>query len=193
MKTSKALLTSTPLARKLGACLAAIATVALVGLGAASLNVPAYARPGHEHGDRGDLEELRAVLQKAQMEELLQLASDFHGAISYGGNITALMSLWADKSSITFNGTPYVGKDAVQAFFLSTGYFKNNWVSLAPEYKTVVTVHGNTGHISTQCVAIDLTVSPMVVKGITQLEGDVVRQGDKWLFKAVIGTSPAPL
>ena len=190
MKTSKALLTSTPLARKLGACLAATATVALVALGAAGLNVPAYARPAPDHGN---LEELRALLQKAQMEELLQLASDFHGAISYGGNITALMSLWADKSSITFNGTPYVGKDAVRAFFLSTGYFKNNWVSLAPEYKTVVTVHGGTGHISTQCVAIDLTVSPMVVKGVTQLEGDVVRQGDKWLFKAVIGTSPAPL
>ena len=206
MKTSKASFKSTPLAGKLGAYLAATATVAMVALGAASLNTPAYADPGREHGDHGDLDELRGLLQKAQVEELLQLAADFHGALSYNGDpatksahLTAMSNLWVQASSLSFRNTTttvvstYNGKDAVMSFFATGGYFLNNWVSLAPEYKTQVTVHGNTAHISTQCVAIDLTASPMVVKSAIQVEADAVRKGDKWLFTAMHNSSPAPL
>ena len=50
------------------------------------------------------------------------------------------MGLWTEDDSLTLNGAENDGKAAVQAFFLSTGYFHNNWVSLAPEYKTQVTV-----------------------------------------------------
>jgi hypothetical protein len=206
MKTSKALFKSTPLARKLGACLAAAATVAVVALGAASLTAPAYAHSGRDHGGRGDLDELRGLVNKAQVEELLQLAADFHGALGYNGDpatksahLTAMSNLWVEASSLTFSNTvthavsTYNGKDQVMTFFATGGYFVNNWVSLAPEYKTQVTVHGNRGHISTQCVAIDLNASPMVVKGVIQVEADAVRQGDKWLFTAMHNSSPAPL
>ena len=80
-------------------------------------------------------------------------------------------------------------------FFATGGYFinNNNWVSLAPEYKTQVTIHGDTAHISTQCVAVDLNASPMVVKSVIQVEADAVRQADKWLFIAMHNSSPAPL
>src|SRR5581483_7352011 len=47
--------------------------------------------------------------------ELDQLLADFHGALSYGGNITAMMELWADDSTLTLNGAPHVGKPAIQA------------------------------------------------------------------------------
>ena len=150
MKTSKALFRSTPLARKLGACLATTATVAMVALGAASLNAPAYGHPGREDGGREDLDELRGLLQNAQVEELLQLAADFHGALSYNGDpatksahLTAMSNLWVKASSLTFSNTTttavstYTGKDAVMFFFATGGYFINNWVSLAPEYKTL--------------------------------------------------------
>ena len=206
MKTSKASFRSTPLARRIGAGLAGTATLALVALGAASLNPPAYAHSGREHGGGGDLEELKGLVQKAQVEELLQLAADFHGALSYNGDpatksahLTAMSNLWVQASSLTLSNTvttavsTYTGKDAVMVFFATGGYFINNWVSLAPEYKTQVTIHGDTAHISTQCVAIDLNASPMVVKSVIQVEADVVRQGDQWLFIAMHNSTPAPL
>ena len=104
-----------------------------------------------------------------------------------------MMSLWADNSSITFNGTAHVGKPAVQAFFQSSGYFLNNWVSLAPEYKTQITIHGNTATITTQCVAIDLNASPMVVKSVIQVNATCEKIRGKWLFTSMNNTTPAPL
>ena len=133
------------------------------------------------------------LVQKAEVAELDQLAADFHGALSYGGNITAMMSLWADNSSLTLNGTAHAGKAAVQAFFQSSGYFLNNWVSLAPEYKTVITVRGDRAEISTQCVAIDLNASPMVVKSVIQVKATCAKIRGKWLFTSMNNTTPAPL
>lgn len=128
-----------------------------------------------------------------QVAEILQLLADFHGALSYGGDITAMMSLWTEDSSITLNGVTYVGKDAERAFFLNGGYFKHTWVSLAPEYKTQITVHGNTAEATTQCVAIDLTVTPMVVRSVIQVKATVVKRDGKWLFLSTNNTTPAPL
>ena len=128
-----------------------------------------------------------------QVAEILQLLADFHGALSYGGNITAMMSLWTEDSSITLNGVTHFGKDAERAFFLSGGYFKNTWVSLAPEYKTQITVHGNTAEATTQCVAIDLTVTPMVVRSVIQVNASIVKRDGKWLFLSTNNTTPAPL
>ena len=142
--------------------------------------VPAQADPGGQ-------------ADNTQVAELDQLAADFHGALSYGGNITAMMSLWADDSSISLNGTAHVGKAAVQTFFQTGGYFLNNWVSLAPEYKTQITIHGNTATISTQCVAIDLNASPMVVKGVIQVNATCEKIKGTWLFTSMNNTTPAPL
>ncbi|HTQ49989.1 MAG TPA: hypothetical protein VMJ12_04705 [Candidatus Acidoferrales bacterium] len=154
---------------------------------------PAHAGGPPSKQDNKVLQDIVDVLENAQVAELDQLAADFHGALSYHGNITAMMSLWANNSSITFNGAANVGKPAVQAFFQSSGYFLNNWVSLAPEYKTVITVHGDTADISTQCVAVDLSVSPMVVKGVVQVNATCEKIKGRWLFTSMNNTSPAPL
>jgi len=173
--------------RRLATYLAATATVGMLALGAAGLLTPAHADSHRE------LEELKGILDNAQVAELDQLLADFHGALSYGGNITKMMSLWADNSSITLNGTAHVGKDAVKTFFTTGGYFLNNWVSLAPEYKTQITIHGNTAEAITQCVAIDLNSTPMVVKSVIQVDATMVRMGGKWLFTSMNNTTPAPL
>jgi hypothetical protein len=125
--------------------------------------------------------------------ELDQLLADFHGDLSYGGNMTEMMSLWAADSSLTLNGTAYNGKAAVQSFFASSGYFHNNWVSLAPEYKTQITVHGDRAEATTQCVAVDLTVTPNVVKAVIQVNATAERHAGKWIFTSMNNTSPAPL
>ena len=173
-------------------CLARVYSLAMLALGTVSFVAPAHAGPPSRK-DLNVLQEVIEVVQKAQVAELDQLAANFHGALSYGGNITSMMSLWADNSSITLNGTAHVGKAAVQAFFQSSGYFINNWVSLAPEYKTRITLQGETATISTQCVAVDLSVSPMVVKGVIQVNATCQKIMGKWLFTSMDNTSPAPL
>jgi len=165
--------------RRIKTSLAVIATAALALLGASVSTNRAQAEE-----DQSD---------NTQVAEVLRLLANFHGALSYGGNITAMMSLWAEDSSITLNGVTHNGKDAEQAFFTSGGYFKNQWVSLAPEYKTQITIHGNTAEATTQCVAIDLTATPMVVKSVIQVNATAVKDHGTWLFTAMNNTTPAPL
>ena len=181
MKTLITLLKSNRALRKLSAGLTITTTIAILALLAGNLPTAARAEAGGQQKDN------------VQTAELLQLLSDFHGALSYGGNITAMMSLWTDDGSITFNGTPHVGKSAVQSFFQNGGYFLNHWVSLAPEYKTQITIHGDTAEFSTQCVAIDLNSTPMVVKGVIQVTGFAVKTNGQWMFQSMNNTAPAPL
>jgi hypothetical protein len=115
--------------------------------------------------------------------EVLELLSGYHGALAYGGDIDAMASLWADNSSLTLNnGNPYVGKAAVLGFFVNSPYFSHNWVSLAPEWKTTVTVQGNIAQATTECIATDLSVTPNVVRGVIQVNATCQRIGGKWFF-----------
>ncbi len=193
MKTSNQTIYTKQQFARLSTCLATLAGIGVLALGTAGFITHAHA--GQPDGKQicQDLKEVIEIVQKAEVAELDQLAADFHGALSYGGNITAMMSLWTDNSSITLNGTPHVGKAAVQAFFQGNGYFLNNWVSLAPEYKTQITIHGDTATITTQCVAVDLSVSPMVVKSVIQVNATCERIKGQWFFTSMNNTAPAPL
>lgn len=168
--------------------LAAVAALALGGIVASSLLIGSNA--SGEPGDEGWQDNVHALAQVAQLDQLL---ADFHGALSYGGNLAAMMSLWADDSSITLNGTLHAGKDEVQAFFANGAPFHHNWASLAPEYKTQITVHGDTAEASTQCIFIDLTTTPKVVLSVVQVNATMVKVNGKWLFSSMNNTSPAPL
>jgi hypothetical protein len=85
------------------------------------------------------------------------------------------------------------GQDAVQTFFTTGGYFLHNGVSLVPEYKTTITVHGHTAEAATQSVAIDLMVTPRVVRSVMQVNATAVKLEGKWLFRSMNHTTPAPL
>jgi hypothetical protein len=186
MKTLVTLFASKPMFRKLTPYLAATATVGLLALVARGLPDTAKADSGQANPPPG----IQATVQTA---ELLQLLADFHGALSYGGNLSAMASLWTEDGSFTLNGVSYVGKDAVLSFFATSPYFTHNWVSLAPEYKTQITIHGNTADFSTQCVGVDLTTTPFVVRGVIQVNGTAVLQNGQWLYKSMNNTTPAPL
>jgi hypothetical protein len=187
--------TSSRLMQKLTTYLAATATVAMVTLAASVWlsRANASAQQESREGGRHEVELLLAIYNEAQVAELDQLLADFHGDLSYGGNLTAMMSLWAQNSSLTFNGTANNGKAAVQTFFANGGPFHNNWVSLAPEYKTQITVHGDTADFITQCVFIDLSVTPNPVKSVVEVTGTAVKFGGNWIFKSMNNTSPATL
>ncbi len=105
-----------------------------------------------------------------------------------------MSNLWAEDSSITLNGTAHVGKTAVLSFFTSGGYFLNNWVSLAPEYKTQITVCGDEAQATTQCVAVDISASPFVAsrRRPGQCDHGIGEKG-QWFFTSMNNTSPASL
>jgi hypothetical protein len=127
------------------------------------------------HDDDGDGQPL------AKEAEVLDLLAAYHGALAYGGNATAMASLWADDGSLTLNnGTPYLGKTAVLGFFTSGPYFTHNWVSLAPEWKTTISIHGNTAEATTECIATDPVAN--VVKGIIQVNVTCKKIRGQWLF-----------
>jgi len=187
MKQINRLFHAAVLTRARGALLAGLAAMAVIALASSALLAPARAAgvPRQESEDEQPL---------AQEAEVLQLLAGYHGALAYGGNAAAMASLWADDCSLTLNnGAPYVGKTAVLGFFTSGPYFHNNWVSLAPEWKTTVTVRGNTAEATTECVATDLSVTPYVIRGAIQVNATAVKHEGKWLFTTMNNFSGAPL
>ena len=172
MKQLNRLFRSAALTHGRGAFLAGVALLAVVALSSSAPHTRAQAVPT-------PLSAGPAVLQAG----VLELLSGYHGALAYGGDIDAMASLWADDSSLTLNnGTPYVGKDAVLGFFANGPYFSHDWVSLAPEWKTTITVQGNMAQATTECVATDVSVSPNVVRGVIQVNATCQMIGGKWFF-----------
>jgi hypothetical protein len=175
MKQLNRLFQSTVLTHARGAFLAGLTALAVIALASSALLSPARAAWGPQNEDAGQ--------QLAKEAEVLQLLAGYHGALANGGDLALMASLWAKNSTLTLNnGTPYVGKEAVLGFFANGPYFSHNWVSLAPEWKTTVTVHGDTAEATTECVATDVSVTPNVIKGVIQVNMTAVRHEGKWLF-----------
>ena len=176
MKPLNRLIHSTVLTHARGAFLAGLAALAVIALAGSALLTPTRAAGGPQHAD----EDGQPLAAEA---EVLQLLAGYHGALAYGGNLGAMASLWAEDSSLTLNnGTPYIGKDAVLGFFANSPYFDHNWVSLAPEWKTTVTVHGHTAEATTECIATDVSVTPNLIRGVIQVNATCERREGKWLF-----------
>jgi|SRR3974390_2144854 hypothetical protein len=157
--------------------LATGAALAVAGIAASALLAGSNASGEPEDGWKDNVHAL------AQVAELNQLLADYHGALAYGGNLSAMASLFTDDAVLTLNnGTPYMGKDAVLGFFANGPYFHHNWVSLAPEWKTTITVHGDSAEVTTECIATDVSVTPNVIRGVIQVNATCERRGGKWFF-----------
>jgi hypothetical protein len=176
MKQLNRLINSTALKQAGGVLMAGLAGLVVIAVSSSGLLTRAQAAGGpKEEEDHGQ--------PLAQEAEILQLLAGYHGALANGGNLAAMASLWAEDSTLTLNnGTPYVGKAAVLGFFANGPYFSHNWLSLAPEWKTTVTVHGHTAEATTECVATDVSVTPNVIRGVIQVNVTAERREGKWLF-----------
>jgi hypothetical protein len=172
MKQLNRLFGSAALKRWVGAVLAGVAVLAVIAISGSAPATRAQVVPIPLTADP-------LVLQAEVAESL----SAYHGALAYGGDIDAMAGLWADNSSLTLNNcTPFVGKDAVLGFFANGPYFSHNWVSLAPEWKTTITVEGDTAQATTECIATDVSVSPNVVRGVIQVNATCQKLKGKWYF-----------
>ena len=169
------------LATTAGTYLAVIAILAVVA-------ATASARPGRA-GTAGGPRERNST----QVAELYELQAAFHAAASYGGDIDAMMALWADDGSLTVGDALYSGKDAVRDFFANhSGAFKHDWVSLAPAFKTQFDIHGNTADIYFECHYADPSVTPYVLRSDISATGTAKKVNGTWLFENIVAGS-APL
>ena len=161
--------------------LVAIAIIAVVAATASARpgRVRANARPD----DRNN----------TQVAELYELQADFHQAASHGGDIEAMMELWADDGSLTVGDVVYSGKEEIRDFFANhSGAFKHDWVSLAPAFKTQFDIRGNTADIYFECHYADPSVTPYVLRSDTSATGTVKKVNRTWVFWNIVGAS-APL
>jgi ketosteroid isomerase-like protein len=170
---------------KMSTYLAATATVGMLTLGAAAWH-------NRAHAERSDLEEFENLALKAELYDINQIEVRFHKAGSYGGDIDAMMALWAEDCTFKTGGNIYSGKDAVRALFASGGGFTHYWVGLTAAFKISATPHGNTADIYFECHYADPSVTPYALRADRSLYGTIKRVNGKWLLWHMNGDA-APL
>jgi ketosteroid isomerase-like protein len=185
MNTYKTILGS--FGRRVSTYLAATATVAVIAVASSAVVSLAHADPGRDcnHHDMDDR-------TKALLYDLDQLEVQFHEAGSYGGDIDAMMALWADDCTLTGGGVVLKGKDAVRASFAAGGPFTHYWVGLTAAFKIAAEPHGDTADIYFECHYADPSVTPYVLRADRSLYGTVKKVHGKWLFWHMFGDA-APL
>ena len=160
--------------------LVVIAIIAVVAVAASAL--PGRARANARPEDPNNTQEA----------ELYELQAAFHAAASYGGDIEAMMQLWADDSSLAVGDVVYNGKDGIRNFFANhSGAFKHSWVSLAPAFKTQFDIHGNTADIYFECHYADPSVTPYVLRSDVSATGTAKKVNGAWfLWNIIAGSAP---
>jgi len=182
MNKLKKLQSPNALATKAGTYVAVMALIAVVAVTAS-----ASGRLGRASAARGEEDR-----NNTQVAELYELQAAFHSAASYGGDLEAMMQLWADDGSLTVGAVVYSGQDGVRDFFANTsGAFKHYWVSLAPAFKTQFDIHGNTANIYFECHYADPSVTPYVLKSDVSATGTAKKVNGRWvLWNIVAGSAP---
>ena len=150
-----------------------------------ALGAAALAFPGLVHADsedsRGDHHDIGKIYE---------LQAAFHRAKSHQ-DIDLMVSLWAEDCTFTNAGITYVGRDAVRAFFLTTGSWLHHRISFVPSFKDQIEIHGDGAYLYFECHDVDLATGA----GVTHLfnAGTLRNVRGRWLFKDMHFGSAAPL
>jgi ketosteroid isomerase-like protein len=142
--------------------------------GAAALAFPGLASaatPGVSHGSE-------------QIGEIYELQAAFHRAKSHQ-DIDLMASLWAEDCTFNNAGTIYRGRDAVRAFFLTTGSWSHQRISFVPSFKDQIEVNGDTAFLYFECHDVDLSSGTVVTHLFNA--GTIRKVGDHWLFQDMHG------
>jgi ketosteroid isomerase-like protein len=125
-----------------------------------------------------------------QIGKIYELQAAFHRAKS-NQDIELMVSLWADHCSFTNAGVTHSGKEAVRAFFLTTGSWLHRRISFVPSFKDRVEVHGNSAFLYFECHDVDLATGEVVTHLYNA--GTLRNVGGDWLFQDMHFGSAAPL
>lgn len=91
--------------------------------------------------------------ESAQVGLIYELQAAFHRAKSTQ-DIDLMMSLWAVDGTLSVQSnpnSPFMGSDALHAFWLTSGSFTHRRFSLVPCFKTQIRVDGETGWLYFEC------------------------------------------
>ena len=138
--------------------------VALAAIAAALLVVAATGLASGKHGKRDRSQ------ANAQVAELHQLQAAFHAAATLQSpndvqqRVVDMLSLWTEDGSLTLGSNSFHGKGepgtascapgsgTLCDFFTNVAPpFQNDWISLAPAFKTGITVHGKNATLYYEC------------------------------------------
>jgi hypothetical protein len=154
-----------------------------------------------------------------QVAEIYQLQADFHEAASGAGvsaatkaqHLSYMLSLWTDDGTLVVGSTTYTGKGIpgtpscalgsltlCDNFANHAGSFQlgRDWVSLAPSFKTLIDVHGETADLYFECHYFDVPTGTKKSDVSIGLPGDpssgqVRKVHGQWLLSyAVVGFPP---
>ena len=142
--------------------------------GAAALAFPGLASaatPGVSHGSE-------------QIGEIYELQAAFHRAKSHQ-DIDLMASLWAEDCTFNNAGTIYRGRDAVRAFFLTTGSWSHQRISFVPSFKDQIEVSGDTAFLYFECHDVDLASGAIVTHRYNA--GTIRNVRGQWLFQDMHG------
>ncbi len=135
--------------------------------------------------------------ESVQVAEIYQLQAAFHRAKCHQ-DIDLMMSLWASDATATFGAAHYDGADAIRTFFLGSGSWKHQRISLVPSFKDQIDVHGDTAFLYFECHDVALTNESATAPAgtvVTHLfnAGIVRNVGGSWLYQDMVFGFAAPL
>ena len=129
--------------------------------------------------------------------DIYQLQAAFHRAKTTQ-DIELMMSLWAEHATFNSQGdlnSPYVGFDSLRGFWLNSGSFKNQRLSLVPSFKTQITVlTDDEAWLYFECHDVgDYDQPSRAIASDTFLAGTVKNVKGKWVFWDMTAGSSSPL
>lgn len=144
-----------------------------------------------------------AAQNNTQLARLQELPRDFHGAFTLG-DYELMHSLWSEDATFSNPVVDLVGPEAIADFFASDpGWGKV--VSLAPNYKTMIKVHGDLAYFEFECILVNVGEADPLTTSLSTLppggqnptveivahlnaSGIAVKKGDRWYFKSFTGS-----
>ena len=133
---------------------------------------------------------------EAEEGKIRELQAAFHRAKTTQ-DIDLMMSLWAEDASLVIPGnpsSPFVGRDQIRAFLLTTGSFTHLRFSLVPSFKIQIDVHGEEAFFYEECHDVaDFDLPTRSIASSTFLAGTLRKIDGEWRFWIMNGGSASPL
>ena len=134
--------------------------------------------------------------ESAQIGEIYQLQAAYHQAKTVQ-DISLMMSLWDPNAVLIIQGdpgSPYIGFERVQSFYLNSGSFTNHRFSLVPSFKIQIKVSGDEAWLYFECHDVgNFDTDSRFIAADAFLAGTIRRVGGRWLFWNMTAGSARPL
>jgi len=134
--------------------------------------------------------------ESAQIGEIYQLQANYHRAKTTQ-DIDLMMSLWDPDAILNIQGdpgSPYIGFERLQSFFLHSGSFTNHRFSLVPSFKIQIKVAGDEAWLYFECHDVgNFDADSRFIAADAFLAGTIKRVGGRWVFWNMTAGSARPL